>query len=51
MDIIQGYANPNALRADTNEELKREVDIWYNVMYLNKNEEGHDLKTPEEIKR
>ena len=49
--MIQGYANPHALRADSNGELKREVDIWYNVMYRNKNEEGRDLKHLMKLKR
>ena len=49
--IIFGDSYPTYLRADSNEELKREVDIWYNVMYLNKDQNGNDLRTAEEIKR
>ena len=39
-----------ALRADSNDELKREVDIWYRVMYENKNEDGKQLQNNNEIK-
>ena len=37
--------------AENKDELKREVDIWYNVMYLNKDQKGRDLKTTQEIKK
>ena len=50
MNMILEYTHPRGLRADSNEELKREVNIWYNVMYLNKDQKGRDLKTPQEIK-
>ena len=49
--IIGEYAKPRVLQADTNEKLQREVDIWYDVMYLNKDQKGRDLKTHEEIER
>ena len=35
-------SRPPHLRADSNDELK-EVDIWYNVMYLNRDEAGNNL--------
>ena len=47
MGIVSGYTNPIALRADTNDELKREVDKWCNVMYRDKDEDGKRyLKKP-----
>ena len=50
VDKIVAMAPIVSLRADTNEELKTEVDTWYNVMYLNRDEEGNPLATENEIK-
>ena len=48
-NMITQWSRPTYLRADSNEELKIEVDIWYNVMYLNKDQNGNDLRTTKEI--
>ena len=48
-NAITQWSRPTYLRADSNDELKIEVDIWYNVMYLNKDQNGNDLRTTEEI--